>query len=712
MKQRHARLALIALALLVGLLALSRSYWWPVFLSYLDDENNARFQAFTAWVQWGLWLFDFVIWVMVLWFQPDGTGAGAPVKNEWHVKSGRDSQIATDKGQVGGTRVQDSAKVKGDAVGGDKYESHHYYANPPADKPPEIHHHHYGHTSGISALHQLPPPPADFTGREQELHELLQQMGTGGATISGVQGMGGMGKTALALVLAHRLREPYPDAQFFVPLAGASAQPLSPAQAMAQVIRACHPGANLPQEEARLTALYRSVLTGKRALLLLDDAANREQVETLLPPAGCALLITSRQQFTLPGLYALRLSTLPRADAEALLCRLAPRIAQHAKQLAHLCGHLPLALRVAGSLLNERPDLSPAEYIQRLKDARQRLKLVEASISLSYELLEDDSQQKWRMLALFAGDFDRSAAAAVWQIGEHEADDMLGVLLRYSLVQWIGQTEEPDHLDVTNSLTHSRYRLHDLARLFADSRLTERERFDCAHRHATHFERLLRQAKELYKQGGEHVLRGLALFDREWPNIEAGQAWASTHAAQHDAAAALCSDYPDAGAHILHLRQHPRDQIRWREAALSAARRLKRRSAEGTHLGNLGLAYYSQGEMRRAIEFYEQWLAITREIDDRRGEGQALGNLGVAYSDLGEVRRAIEFYEQQLAIAREIGDRYGEGTALWNMSLARDELGERDKAIACAQASLVIREQIEDPRTPKVRKKLAAWRGE
>ena len=90
----------------------------------------------------------------------------------------------------------------------------------------------------------------------------------------------------------------------------------------------------------------------------------------------------------------------------------------------------------------------------------------------------------------------------------------------------------------------------------------------------------------------------------------------------------------------------------------------------------------------------------------------ALGNLGNVYRNLGEVRKAIEFYEQPLTIAREIGDRRGEGIALWNMALALEELGDRAQAIACAEASLKIREEIEDPFAPQVRAKLAAWRGE
>ena len=128
------------------------------------------------------------------------------------------------------------------------------------------------------ALHQLPPPPADFTGREAELAELLQAIEGGGATISGLRGMGGVGKTALALMLAERLAPRYPDAQFFLDLQGTARQPLAPTEAMAHVVRAYQPTVRLPGSEAELGAMYRSLLHGQRALLLMDNAASAGQV--------------------------------------------------------------------------------------------------------------------------------------------------------------------------------------------------------------------------------------------------------------------------------------------------------------------------------------------------------------------------------------------------------------------------------------------------
>jgi tetratricopeptide (TPR) repeat protein len=452
---------------------------------------------------------------------------------------------------------------------------------------------------------------------------------------------------------------------------------------MAHVIRAYQPDARLPETEAELAGIYRSVLHGQRALLLMDNAASREQVESLIPPAGSLLLVTSRFHFSLPGQVSRDLDEMTLEDARALLLKIAPRIGKEADQIAQLCGRLPLALRLAGSALAE-PYVSVSDYARRLKEGKERFGPVEASLNLSYELLNEDRRRLWRLLAVFPGTFDAKAAAALWELEIDPASEALGDLVRTSLLEW----EEKDE----------RYRLHDLARDFARRQLGETEREAAQRRHAEYFLELLRAAGGLYLKGGELVAQALRLFDAEWANIQAGFAWASDRFRQDETAARICDDYPDAGAYLLGLRQHPREQIRWRELALAAARQRKDRSSEAVHLGNLGNAYAALGETRRAIELYEQALAIDREIGDRRGEGADFGNLGNAYADLGEPRRAIEYYEQALTIDREIGDRRGEGAALVNLGVAYKNLGEPRRAIEHYEQQLVIVREIGDRR--------------
>ncbi len=533
------------------------------------------------------------------------------------------------------------------------------------------------------ALHQLPPPPGDFMGREQEIDDILSKIEKG-TVISGLQGMGGVGKTALALVLAERLAERYRDAQFYLDLKGTSPQPLTPGEAMASVIRGYRPAQKLPEKEAELSGLYHSVLDGQRAILLMDNARDAAQVTPLLPPTGCLLLVTSRWHFALPGLYAKNLDTLPPEDACKLLVAIAPRINGQAVEIARLCGHLPLALRAAGSALAETVDLAPADYATRLGDARKRLELVEASLGLSYELLPPELQARFAALAVFPETFGRAAAATVWAIEPDPAQDALSSLLKYSLLEY--------------DAAKARYWLHDLVRDFAHARLTSVERAEAERRHAAHYVEVAGAADKLYLKGGEGVTRGLALFDAEWANIQAGQAWAAAHAEGDEEAARLCSNYPGRTWNLLDLRLHPREHTEWQEPALAAARRLRDRAAERAHLGNLGIAYMNLGETRRAVEYHEQALTIVRELGDRRAEGLVLGNLGNSYAVLGETRRAIEFYEQQLAITGEIVDRRVEGAVLGNLGIAYSQLGEPRRAIEFYQKALEIEREIGDRR--------------
>lgn len=219
-----------------------------------------------------------------------------------------------------------------------------------------------------SPLHQLPPPPADFTGREEDLAALRAALTQDGAgTILCLRGIGGVGKTALALKLAKELTPEFPDAQFFLDLKGVDAQPLTPVQAMGHVIRSYQPGAPLPEYETELAAVYRFVLHAKRVLLLMDNAASREQVEPLVPPVGSLLLVTSRQNFTLRGMVVREVIEMQAEDARNLLLKISSRIGKEADEIARLCSGLPLALRLAGSALAMRPNLSPSEYAGLLK---------------------------------------------------------------------------------------------------------------------------------------------------------------------------------------------------------------------------------------------------------------------------------------------------------------------------------------------------------
>lgn len=544
------------------------------------------------------------------------------------------------------------------------------------------------------APYQMPPPPPDFVGRRREVDALLKALEPSEQVcIAGVSGMGGVGKTALALFVAEKLRADYPHAQLFVELHSMRQEPLDLSEALKRFLeRLGVERTGLPDSLNELSKIYRHNLSGKRALVMLDDAADESQVRAFMPPPGCALLITSREKLVVPGITSVRLTPLHAGEARELLTRLAPVTgADEADLIASLCGHLPIALRAAGSLLSVTDDLASAEYARQLRNEQTRLKAldkktgrileigVEATFNISYERLGAEAKRTFRHLAVFPATFDKRAQEVVCGegSGEHLSD-----LVRLSLVFFDDRT--------------SRYRLHDLVRLYTAQRLLPHERQNGSQRHAAHYLEVAREIEELY----EHEVtsgRGLELFDTEWENLQAGRAWVGQHSAGDEEAALSCLHYADALKCLLYLRRNPREQISWMESALAASRQLKQRVTEGRYLCHLSTAY-ALTEPLRAVECYQQAIDIARETEDRLGEGNALGGLGNTYAGLGQDERAVECYEQCLLLLYNLSDGRGAGRTLTNLGNLYANRGDSRHAVEFYRQALEVAREIGDRR--------------
>jgi tetratricopeptide (TPR) repeat protein len=564
-------------------------------------------------------------------------------------------------------------------------------------------------------VNTLPPAPGDFTGRVAEIERLIRQITEAAVLIASIRGLGGVGKTSLALEVAHRLAPRHPDAALYLNLRGASDAPLTIREAQSQIIHAFDLALPIPGDDREVNDLYRRNLAGKSGLLLLDDARAGSQVRPLLPPDGWSTIVTSRQHFALPGASdPIDMDSMSELDARIFLQKIAPRLTGRnveADEIAGLCGHLPLALRLAGSFLQSRPSQSAAEYIHRLTDEARRIERldaarrldpeqpgIEATLQLSYDLLTPELRERLRQLAVFMGDFDASAIASVWGLlpegGEpsaadfdcavEQAVDLIGDLSDFSLVE---------------ANQAGRYRLHDLVRLFARHRSTDSEHVAAASRHALHYAMRLRAAADLLRMGNDGILRGLALADADWTNIRSGQSWSASHAEETEMAALLTVDYAVPAADVLELRLHHREQVAWLEAALTSARRLGDPLAESSILGNIGVAYFNLGDSNTAIDYYQQSLTTIREIGAKRGEAGALINLGNANLKLGETQIAADYFQQALSMMRDLGDRRGELSAISGLGQAAQNLGDVPAAISRYQEALSTAGEIGDTRS-------------
>jgi tetratricopeptide (TPR) repeat protein len=561
-----------------------------------------------------------------------------------------------------------------------------------ADLPPAP-----GTPNELTARHQLRAPLADFVGRVQEMEQLrvALQAERASAIICGVRGMGGIGKTELAYRVAHELRRDFPDGQLVLALGGSSLTPLTPEQVLQAVIRAFRPEAKLPENLRELESLYRSILHEQRVFILADDAGDASQVRALLPPSGCALLVTSRVRFSLPAMTTIDLETLGEPEAVVLLRNLCARLSEkEAQALARVCGGLPLALRVGGSVLHNDVALSVAAYLQSLADERQRLALlrdeddgqldVAATLALSYAQLEREAQQVFRELGVLVADFTADLAQAVVVAPPGvEVAACLRLLLRRNLVIY--------------DLERGRWRLHDLLRDLARRELERAGEWEpTMWRYARSALQIAQATQEQYLAGGAGVELALAAFDAERAHIDAAYRWAQRHA-ETPAGDQVLLDAALVTRHIGNFRYNPRQEsIPLWDGARTAARRLGDRWGESVALSYLGVAYSDLGELQTAITYHEQHLAIMRALGDHRGEGVALGNLGSAYHDLGEPQAALTYHEQDLAIAREIGDRRNEGYSLTFLGDAYMDLGELQTALSYFEQALAIAREIGD----------------
>ncbi|SFO99163.1 DNA-binding transcriptional activator of the SARP family [Amycolatopsis arida] len=526
---------------------------------------------------------------------------------------------------------------------------------------------------------QLPLDLPDFTGREGLVTELvgaLRARETPAVVV--LSGPPGAGKSAVAVRVAHAVRADFPDGQLHVDLAGTSGTPRTPEQVLPELLRAVGvtDGA-MPRGLAERAALLRSRLARRRVCVVLDDAAGAAQVRPLLPgTGGCAVLVTSRVRMPdLTGAHPVDVDVLPEPDAARLLAGIVGERRVRAEPdgaaaILRYCGHLPLAIRIAGAKLAGRPGWTLRTLADRLRDERRRLDelrvgdlAVRASLALSYDQLPERAAAAFRWLGLLGPLRLPGWVVAALLDARDPADDVLDTLVDAHLVELTG-------CDVAGE---PRYRLHDLLRCFAAGRAGEDGAAVCRAAVRRVLAEYVARAVDAAARMPIHFLGVTAgAGDPRRPIGVDPVAW---YAAEHRAAVALVElaarwELDDAAwrlaaafAPYFDLRGHQDDWQRTHEVALAAARRAEDRYGQAVMLRNLGQVRLYQDAYVEATDAFAESHRLFDEAGDGRGAAIALAGLGTVLRVRGELDEAFVRCLESLAQFGAVGDQHGEAVA-------------------------------------------------
>jgi DNA-binding SARP family transcriptional activator len=557
---------------------------------------------------------------------------------------------------------------------------------------------------------QLPPDLPDFTGRDAELAQLSAALAPSGepglVPVALVYGPGGAGKSALTARAGHRLAATgFPDGQLYADLRGSGGRPADPAVVLARFLAALGvaPG-GVPEEVAERSRLFRSVLAGRRVLVVLDDAADEAQVRPLLPAAGCAALLTGRRTLAgLSGATRIRLGMLPPAESVRLLGRIAgpDRVraeAAPAAEIARLCGGLPLALRAAGARLAAKPHWSLDRLAARLSDERRRLDElragdVEVRASLALGVADLSSAEHETLAAAAAapaGGFAPWLVAAWCDRPEAEAEDLTERLVDAQLV-------EPARADRSGQL---RYRVHDLTRVLVLEG-TPPDHVATA--------RWLRAALALTVRAargtGDDVRAlpappvppdlpaTLAAVDRDphgWLGAERSGLVGAVRRALDGGLVRPGWQLAHALAGYFEVRAAWDDWQLTHETALAAALAEGDRHGEAAMRSGLGRLDLDRNRYAVALDNLRTAAGIARELGLHALLGQTMQWLGQGLQHLNDLDAASGAYAEALELARDAGDAAVQSETLRGMAWIAERGGHRDLATRRLEEALAV----------------------
>ncbi|MFE3599622.1 tetratricopeptide repeat protein [Streptomyces sp. NPDC059142] len=548
------------------------------------------------------------------------------------------------------------------------------------------------------------PHQSPLVGRGQELRALSALADTAATdasviTLETVSGMAGVGKTAVALHTARHLAPRFPDGQIYLDLRAHSSvqEPLAPDAALATLLRLFGtPAETIPMGLAERTALWRSTLAERRAVIVLDDAAGAAQVTPLLAgESGSLTIITSRRHLAgLPYARSIPLDVLPTGDAITLFRRFAgedrTQDIQEVARIVRLCGYLPLAIELVAHRFRVRSSWTLATLRERLARPSGRLgeirdgeQEVARAFDLSYRTLPDAQRVAFRRLGLHPGaDFTADAAAALLNLSRDAVERLLEALLASHLLR------EP---------TPDRYEYHDLVHEFARTlAMSEDGEQQCeeAVSRVIHFyvdaadaaDRLVYPRRIRPEPGS----RGSVVQLPQWPAAEDAKSWFTAERGNLLAAEnyARTHGHPEQAAQLAYEAGgflegdcHWQDAVSILRHAVAHWSRTGERPALCRALLCLGAVQANTGHYPEAARTGEQALELARGIGDADAEAEAYRTLGALNWHLGENRRALVLFQNSFAVKSQTGDAWDRARGYNNIAVCLLHLGEHSRAL-------------------------------
>jgi tetratricopeptide (TPR) repeat protein len=578
-----------------------------------------------------------------------------------------------------------------------------------------VHIHQHTDAGNVAVPRQVPAAPATFVGRQAELEELDSALTGRGdrCGIALITGVGGVGKSALALRWSQRVGDRFPDGQLYANLGAFDpGGPLSPGEVLGRFLRSLGvPPERVPADSGEQAGLFRSMTAGRGLLVVLDNAVSAAQVRPLLPvSAACMVVVTARWRLAAlvtQGAHIVALEPLEDQSAVDLLSNVvgSRRIAADAdstSSLVGLCGGLPIALSVAGARLASRPGWTLRRLVVELASEHRRLAglsgqddlSVRACFDLSYVNLPEPVARCYRVVGLHPGtQFGVDVVAAALDVVPDVAAGLLDTLVEASL---LSETAE------------GRFQCHDLVRLHADQRAQERPDRDEVRRRIVEWYLAGTRAADLsltpYRLRPPAGLVFLAEDVVTFGGRDEALDWLETERANLVATIRSAAQvFPelvwlmaDAMWPLFLYHRHHADRMEVDRIAVDCARWLENRAFEGTMTRRWALAHFDRDRFDEAAALLRRSLAIAEELNDRCEQAAAWGCLGLVALAGQRVSEAAGFFARELRLHEAGQDSRAIGFALMNLGLAAGRLGQRGEAVGYLRRSSAAFAQIGD----------------